>query len=96
MDEIKFSSFADYIISVAAEMKRAEGLPVAYAEHIYCAALHVISQNKTISANAESPFDADEIKRVSELLHNRSNDLNAAFINLKKASSSQFESESTS
>lgn len=84
MNEIKFSTFMEYIMSYANERKEAAAATTIYVEHIYCAALYVISQNKTVSPVADLPFDNDEIKRVSELLLSRSANLEAALTELEK------------
>ncbi len=84
MNEIKFSTFMEYIMSYANERKEAASATTVYVEHIYCAALYVISQNKTVSPIADLPFDDNEIKRVSELLRSRSTNLEAALAELEK------------
>lgn len=84
MNEIKLSTFMEYIMSYANERKEAASATTVYVEHIYCAALYVISQNKTVSPIADLPFDDNEIKRVSELLRSRSTNLEAALAELEK------------
>lgn len=82
MSEIKKSILAQVILECAENLRAKYGAKTLSAEGVYCAAITIGFAEKGITENENSGIDAEELRRMNELLYKQNNDVLAVMGNL--------------